>query len=79
MKYLRIFYDHFGILRPFGVFYGHLVYFVVIWYVYIFPFWYVTPTKIWQPCLGVRPNCNIIRVPQPIAIKLGYVGPVGAV
>jgi hypothetical protein len=36
MKYLRIFYDHFGILRPFGVFYGHLVYFVVIWYVHIY-------------------------------------------
>jgi hypothetical protein len=49
-------------LRPFGTFYdGHLVYFTAIWYIfwpfgivygywYIFPFWYFTPIKIWQPC-----------------------------
>jgi hypothetical protein len=29
-------------LRPFGVFYSHLV--------QTFPFWYVVPGKIWQPC-----------------------------
>jgi hypothetical protein len=29
------------ILRPFGIFYGHLVYF--------FPFWYAVLRKIWQP------------------------------
>jgi hypothetical protein len=40
------------ILWPFGIFYCHLVDFVVIWY--IFPFWYVVPRKIWQPCLGAR-------------------------
>jgi hypothetical protein len=45
-----------------GIFYGHLVYFTVIWYtlwpfgifygylVHLFPFWYVAPRKIWQPC-----------------------------
>jgi hypothetical protein len=27
--------------------YGHLVYFMVIWY--ILPFWYVVPREIWQP------------------------------
>jgi hypothetical protein len=29
------------IFRPFGKFYGYLVYFS--------PFWYVVPIKIWQP------------------------------
>jgi hypothetical protein len=37
-----------SILRPLKVFYGHLVYFVVIWY--ISPrFWYIVPRKIFQP------------------------------
>jgi hypothetical protein len=36
-------------LRPFGLFYSHLVYYVVI-LVYFSPFWYVVPRKIWQPC-----------------------------
>jgi hypothetical protein len=36
MENLSIFYFHFGILRPFGVFYDHLGYFVVI--------------QNWQPC-----------------------------
>jgi hypothetical protein len=30
-----------SILRPIGKFCGHLV--------YVFPFWYVVPRKIWQP------------------------------
>jgi hypothetical protein len=45
-----------------GIFYGPFFYFTVIWYVllplvifcgnlvYISPFWYVAPRKIWQPC-----------------------------
>jgi hypothetical protein len=37
-------------LWRFVIFYGHLVYLLVIWY--IFPFWYVVPIKIWQPCGG---------------------------
>jgi hypothetical protein len=44
-----------------GIFYGHSVYFAVIWYilwpfsiiyghlVHFFLFWYVVPRKIWQP------------------------------
>jgi hypothetical protein len=32
------------ILRPFGIFCGHLVYY--------FLFWYALPTKIWQPRLN---------------------------
>jgi hypothetical protein len=36
-------------LRPFGIFYGHLVYFVVIWSFFRF---FVVPIKIWQPWLG---------------------------
>jgi hypothetical protein len=39
------------ILLLFGIFYGHLVYFVVI--LVVFKFWYVVPRKIWQPWLGV--------------------------
>jgi hypothetical protein len=43
-----------SILRPFGIFCGHLVYLVAIWYILspfgiFFPFWYVVPRKIWQP------------------------------
>jgi hypothetical protein len=45
-----------------GIFYGHLVHFMVFCYtlwtfgtvrgnmLYIFPFWYFVPRKIWQPC-----------------------------
>jgi hypothetical protein len=40
--------DIWSILRSLGIFYGHLVYLVVIWY--IFPFWYFVPRKIWHPC-----------------------------
>jgi hypothetical protein len=44
-----------NILWPFGIFCGHLVYFVTIWYISrafgtFSPFWYVIPRKIWQPC-----------------------------
>jgi hypothetical protein len=35
------------ILRPFGIFYAHWVYFKVFCFS---PFWYVAPRKIWQPC-----------------------------
>jgi hypothetical protein len=39
-----------------GIFYSHLVYFTAIWYILwlfgiSFPFWYVVPRQIWQPCL----------------------------
>jgi hypothetical protein len=52
------------ILWVFGICYGYLVYFMVIWYIlwafgigilwlfdiYLyFPFWYVVPVQIWQP------------------------------
>jgi hypothetical protein len=44
------------ILGPFGLFQGHLVYFEAVlstlWpFGIFFPFWYVAPRKIWQPCL----------------------------
>jgi hypothetical protein len=42
--------DIWSILRPMGILYGHLVYFVVIWYIFSLPIWYVFPRKIWQPC-----------------------------
>jgi hypothetical protein len=42
-----------------GKLYGHLVNFVAIWYILwlfgtFFPFWYVVPTKIWQPWDGEK-------------------------
>jgi hypothetical protein len=42
-----------GKFWPFGLFYGHFVYFMVVWYVWgslgiFFPFWYVVQRKIWQ-------------------------------
>jgi hypothetical protein len=44
-------------LRPFGIYYSRLVYFIPIWYIFwlfgiFFPFWYVLARNIWQPCLG---------------------------
>jgi hypothetical protein len=55
-----------------GVFYGHLVHFMVFCYivwtfgivrgnlVYFSPFWYFVPRKIWQPCEGdvINPFCT---------------------
>jgi hypothetical protein len=38
-----------SILRPLEIFYGHLVYFVVIWYIFR-RFGIFGPRKIWQPC-----------------------------
>jgi hypothetical protein len=43
------------ILLQFGILCGYLVYFVVIWSILwlfgvFFPFWYLVPRKIWQPC-----------------------------
>jgi hypothetical protein len=53
MKNLGTFYYHLvyfmaigNMLWPFGIFCGHLV--------YLYPFWYFVPRKIWQPCLYVR-------------------------
>jgi cellulose synthase/poly-beta-1,6-N-acetylglucosamine synthase-like glycosyltransferase len=46
------------ILRPFGIFYGHLVNCMPVWYSF-FVIWYIFPvlvcldkSKIWQPCLA---------------------------
>jgi hypothetical protein len=52
-KMLVYFTDIWSIFRPLGVFYGHLVYFV-IWY--ISPLWYIVPRKIWQPWSKARPR-----------------------
>jgi hypothetical protein len=53
-----------------GIFYGHLVHFTVFCYtlwtcgivrgnlVYIFPFWYFVPRKIWQPWRTVEAGRN---------------------
>jgi hypothetical protein len=42
-----------NILRTFGIFYDHLVYYVFIWYI-LFRFWSHGPIKIWQ--LWTRPE-----------------------
>jgi hypothetical protein len=44
-----------NILRTFGIFYGHLVHFVLIWY--IFPFW-VSWTKKNLATLALRPRIS---------------------
>jgi hypothetical protein len=49
LVYICILWTFGQFLRTLGRFYGHLVYFVVIWY--MFPvFGNVLPRKIWQPC-----------------------------
>jgi hypothetical protein len=55
MEDVSIFWAIMSILRPNGIFYGHLVHFVVIWYILrslgiFFTFLDVLPRKIWQPC-----------------------------
>jgi hypothetical protein len=49
------------ILWPFGLFYGHLIYFMDLWYRYFVviwyffpPFWYIVQRKIWQPWARVH-------------------------
>jgi hypothetical protein len=39
------------ILWPFGLFYGHLVYFMVIWYIYLVCFGMLTEEKSGNPAL----------------------------
>jgi hypothetical protein len=40
-------------LWTFGLFYGHLIFSMDIWYIFP-PFWYIVPRKIWQPCRDAR-------------------------
>jgi hypothetical protein len=47
------FMDISSIFLPFGKFYGHSLYFVII-LVYFFPFWYVVPKESGNP--GVNPS-----------------------
>jgi hypothetical protein len=54
------------VLWIFGLFYGRLIYFMVIEYilylVYISSIWYIAPRKIWQPCILTLPleqGCQI--------------------
>jgi hypothetical protein len=55
---LVYFMDILSILRPFDIFYGHLIDCDNL--AYLPPFWYILPRKIWQPC----------RPPQPTATEL---------
>jgi hypothetical protein len=54
-----------SILRSFGIFCGHLVHFMVIWFIFS-PFWCVVPRKIWQPCLS---NHNRRPVLEPLVVE----------
>jgi hypothetical protein len=49
MDVFLYFMDTWSILRPFDIFYGHLVHFVVCNLAYFPPFWYVVQSQIWQP------------------------------
>jgi hypothetical protein len=42
-----------SILLPFSIFYGHLIYFVVIYFP-VLVCMYVVSRKIWQPCLALQ-------------------------
>jgi hypothetical protein len=45
------------IIRPLGIFYGHLVYYKAIWYI-VFTIWYIVPRWIWQPCSASATYCH---------------------
>jgi hypothetical protein len=49
LKLLVYFMSTWYILLPLDIFYGRLVYFIVIW-LHFFLFWYVVARIIWQPC-----------------------------
>jgi hypothetical protein len=90
------------ILWSFGIFCGYLAYFVAIYLVYFmviwhmlwsfgifFPFWFVLPSKIWQPWLSAPPHSREPIVPaedvvnktkkrfifRPPKIRLGTMAP----
>jgi hypothetical protein len=49
MKKVLIFLTIWNILRPFGIIYCRLVFFVVVWYMYFSHIGMFGPRKIWQP------------------------------
>jgi hypothetical protein len=57
------------ILWSFGIFCGHLEYIIcghLEYFVVIFPFWYVVPRNIWQPCSG--PLCFLLpNLPESLS------------
>jgi hypothetical protein len=53
MEDVGIFNGHLVYLRPFGVFYGNLLYFIVIWYIFS-RFWYVVQRKICHPLVQLN-------------------------
>jgi hypothetical protein len=67
MKDNGIFYGHLVHLRSFVTFYGHLVQFVAIWYIFTC-FGILKPRKIWQPCAGY--GCTILALSNRMAPSL---------
>jgi hypothetical protein len=63
-KMLKYFMDIGSILQQIGLFYDHLVCFMVIWYMYFSPFWYVAPRKIWHPWILKR-NVRSVQPQHP--------------
>jgi hypothetical protein len=61
-RLVAYFMDTWSILWSFVTFYGHLVWLVV----YIFPFWYFVPRKIWQPCIGCQRMFKVAPGPETI-------------
>jgi hypothetical protein len=61
MEDVGTFYCHLVYFAAFGTFCVHLVHIGMSWLFGIFfPFWYVVPRKIWQPCLKL----NVIGCPD---------------
>jgi hypothetical protein len=60
-KMLAYFMDIWSTLQPFGILYGHLVYFVVCNLVYCSPFWYVVPRKSGNPDLRILNKSKLLR------------------
>jgi hypothetical protein len=48
------------ILRPLGIFYGHLV--ILKSFGTFFPHWYIVPIKIWQPCFAHGPLIDEVKL-----------------
>jgi hypothetical protein len=60
----KLYVDISAVLQPFGIFYGHLVYFEIIWYT-LWSFWYIFPVLVF--CT----NKNLAtQQPSPITMKL---------
>jgi hypothetical protein len=69
--------DILSILLPYDRFCGRLAFFVVIFGIF-FPFWYVAPRTIWQPCptlFAHKQSFFLLRVFSPPKENRGEIPP----